>query len=88
MSLAELKKIAPDRARALSQAVYSADGQCRCGHDKFHHMVTPMGEYTPVGWFWVLVGVSTKPVQLKFTCRVCNEVVAKTQDAALLAQHL
>lgn len=77
------------KARLLSEAFFfESERLCACGHDKFHHMVTAKGDYTAIGWFWVMFGVSTKPRQLKFTCRTCHEVVAVTKDDTLLSQHL
>lgn len=60
---------------------------CRCGHGKHHHMVSGQGEYTATGWFWVLFGVTTKPIKVKFKCRVCNQIFHESNDPEVLQQH-
>ena len=49
--------------------------RCRCGHDRNHHMVSPLPTYTTWGTFWIsLLGISATPIRLDFKCRVCGEV--------------
>ena len=55
--------------------------RCRCGHDKRHHMVSPRCEYSGLGWLLVgLIGISIRPKRVKFTCRVCGDVIESTTD--------
>ena len=60
--------------------------RCRCGHDKKHPVVSPSAEYTVLGWFLTLMGISARPTAIKFVCRRCDEVVEKTTDPALMAE--
>jgi hypothetical protein len=56
---------------------------CRCGHGRHHHMVSPVGKYTLMGWFWVTVmGVTTRPLRIDYRCRECGEVFDYTEDPA------
>lgn len=61
--------------------------RCACGHDRTHFMVSPEGKYTAFGWFWLLFGVTTRPVRIFYRCRVCNQVFDETEDPATLDQH-
>lgn len=62
--------------------------RCKCGHDRTHYMVTPDGKYSGMGWFWVLFGVTTRPVRIEYRCRRCGEVFDETTDPQELADHI
>lgn len=58
---------------------------CRCGHDRTHFMVSPLGRYSLTGWFWVtVIGVTTRPRKVRFRCRQCGEVFDESTDPAVL----
>jgi hypothetical protein len=61
---------------------------CNCGHDYTSHMVSQIGEYTGWGWFWVLFGVTTEPVRVKFVCRRCNSIVGISNDPKILRRDV
>jgi hypothetical protein len=49
--------------------------KCKCGFDRNHMMVSREGKYSALDWFFVtIVGITTKPKEIKFRCRVCEEV--------------
>jgi hypothetical protein len=62
--------------------------ECPCGHDYMSHMVSQIGEYTGWGWFWVLFGVTTEPVRVKFVCRRCQGVVGTSSDPRILRRDV
>lgn len=47
---------------------------CRCGHDRKHHMVSPKKEYSFGGWVLLVMGVTAKPIRIRYVCRTCDEV--------------
>jgi hypothetical protein len=53
---------------------------CQCGHDRKHPMVSPLAEYSFVGWCFILVGCSWEPRSITFQCRVCEENVERIDD--------
>ncbi|NUO47829.1 MAG: hypothetical protein HOV80_03125 [Polyangiaceae bacterium] len=59
---------------------------CRCGHDKHHPVVSPAAQYTFLGWFLTLMGISARPTSIRFICRRCEEVVETTSDPKLIAE--
>ncbi len=60
---------------------------CPCGHDRHSNLVSAEEVHTVVGWAFLLVGVSSRPVSLRYRCRRCEHVVAETSDEAVLARH-
>lgn len=67
----------------------AAAARCRCGHDRRHHMVSPVPTYTSWGKFWVIfMGVSSVPIRLDFQCRVCGESFDHTTDPEELQRLL
>ena len=47
---------------------------CSCGHNRYHHLVTPNATYTAWATFWItMMGVSATPIRVDFICRVCKE---------------
>jgi hypothetical protein len=55
--------------------------RCRCGHDRFHLMVSKEPLYTAWHKFWVMfMGVSATPIQVDFRCRVCKQVFDTSTD--------
>ena len=62
---------------------------CRCGHDRYHVMVTPELEYSAWGTFWLTVmGVSAVPLRARFRCRRCGERFDFTSDPDELQKFL
>jgi hypothetical protein len=43
-------------------------------------MVTPEPNYGFMGWLRLLVGISTRPTEITYRCRRCDEVIEKTTD--------
>lgn len=63
--------------------------RCSCGHDRKHHMVSPLPTYTTWGTFWIsLLGISATPIRLDFKCRVCGEVFDFIRDEEELKKFL
>ena len=63
--------------------------KCSCGHDRKHHMVSPIPTYTTWGTFWIsLLGVSATPIRMDFKCRVCGEVFDFIRDSDELKSFL
>jgi hypothetical protein len=63
----------------------STHPRCKCGHDRTHLMVSAEGKYTLMGWFWVTVmGVTTRPWEVRYRCRACGEVFDSSRDPAAL----
>ena len=61
---------------------------CRCGYGRDHLMVSADCKYTMWGWFWVtFVGVTTRPIQVNYRCRVCGQTFDKSVDDADLSRH-
>ena len=61
---------------------------CPCGNDYKSHMVSQVGEYTGWGWFWVLFGVTTEPIRVKFVCRNCQSTVGLSTDKRILRRDV
>jgi hypothetical protein len=61
---------------------------CACGYDYQNNMVSQIGEYSGWGWFWVLFGVTTEPVRVKFVCRKCQTVVGISDDRRILRRDV
>lgn len=61
---------------------------CSCGNTYLSHMVSQVGEYTGWGWFWVLFGVTTEPVRVKFVCRRCQTIVGESDDPRVLRRDV
>ncbi|APJ02587.1 hypothetical protein [Silvanigrella aquatica] len=66
--------------QAKSNLVKSTVKTCRDGFDRHHHMVTPVAEYSGIGWFLVTFGITTRPSKIKYTCRKCNEVIEESSS--------
>lgn len=54
--------------------------RCGCGHDRGHPLVSPSPEYSVVGWFFILLGVSWDPIAIDFVCRRCLERLERIDD--------
>ena len=48
-------------------------------------MVSADPQYSGVGWFLVLVGISATPHTVRFVCRRCEEVLETVTDRDALA---
>jgi len=59
--------------------------RCKCGYVRGHHMVSAEPEYSGLGWFLVLVGISATPHTVRFVCRRCEQVLETVTDRAALA---
>ncbi|AKT42900.1 hypothetical protein [Chondromyces crocatus] len=57
---------------------------CRCGHTRKHHMVSAEPEYTLGGYLLLLLGVTVKPIKLKFRCRQCDTIFETTTNRDLI----
>lgn len=66
----------------------SESKSCACGHNYKSHMVSQVGEYTGWGWFWVLFGVTTEPIRVKFICRTCQATVGVSSDKRILRRDV
>lgn len=74
-----------DPANAPRDPDSPARPTCRCGRDRTHFMVSPLGSYTLAGWFWVtVIGVTTRPRKVRYRCRTCGEVFDESTDPAVL----
>jgi hypothetical protein len=60
---------------------------CRCGHTRGHHMVNAEAQYTPIGWLMVALGISAKPLRVRYRCRRCDQVFDQTTDPKVLREH-
>ncbi len=49
-------------------------------------MVSASGEYTFLGWCLILFGISAKPRAIRFTCRVCDDLILRSTDEATIAE--
>jgi len=47
-------------------------------------MVSPQGEYSFIGWCFILIGVSWDPRSITFQCRVCDETVERVDDPRVM----
>ncbi|MED5369594.1 MAG: hypothetical protein VX899_01145 [Myxococcota bacterium] len=78
------------RKDAMAKVIDAAAGKtCRCGHSVDHVMVSPEPTYNGWGTFWSLfMGVSTAPIKLTFSCRVCKGVLLVTRDPTVLESFI
>lgn len=60
---------------------------CRCGYTRDHHMVSAEYEHTGFGWFCLLMGISARPIRIKYRCRRCDQVFDQTTDPAILGKN-
>lgn len=58
--------------------------RCGCGFDRDHFMVSAEPQYSGVGWFWVLFGITTVPREIQFRCRRCKVCFDRTQDERIM----
>lgn len=73
----------------LSELVDDELSTCRCGHDRYHVLVSPEPEYTAWATFWITVmGVSATPLRIRFRCRVCKEVFDFTDQPGELKKFV
>ncbi len=61
---------------------------CQCGHDRHHHMVQAKGQYTTIGHFLVLFGISYRPLKVRYLCLKCHEYFDETNDNDVLSNFL
>ncbi|HSN99137.1 MAG TPA: hypothetical protein VLS89_12670 [Candidatus Nanopelagicales bacterium] len=61
---------------------------CGCGHDRTHYMVSAEPQYTLGGYLLLLLGVTVKPIKLKFRCRRCDGIFDMTTDPKLIAAQI
>ena len=59
---------------------------CKCGHDKRHVMVSAAAEYTFWGWVLILIGITAKPIAIKYVCRKCEGEFGRTTDPKVIAE--
>ncbi|EYF05664.1 hypothetical protein [Chondromyces apiculatus] len=62
--------------------------KCRCGHDRTHHLVSAEPEYTFGGYLLLLLGVTVKPIKLKYRCRQCDTIFETTTDPKLIGGQI
>lgn len=62
--------------------------RCACGHDSTHHMVSREGVYTLIGKFWVMFGVTTEPIAIRYRCRVCGQYLGETTSKEVLSKDI
>lgn len=60
---------------------------CACGHDRTHPSVTPESRYGPFAMFWLLMGATATPKEVRFRCRRCGQVVETSRQPDVLRQH-
>ncbi len=60
--------------------------RCPCGHDREHTLVSPEAEYTFGGWFLSMVGISARPIAIRFVCRRCGHVVERSTNEKILTE--
>ena len=53
---------------------------CRCGFARDHYMVTPEAKHTFLGWCLISLGISSKPIEMRFRCRRCSQVIEVSTD--------
>lgn len=61
---------------------------CACGHDRKHHMVSAEPQYTLGGYLLLLLGVTVKPIKLKFRCRRCDSLFDSTTNPKEIAEQI
>ena len=64
-----------------------ADKQCRCGHSREHRMVSLQAKYSFWNMVWLLFGASVTPRGISWVCRLCSEVIDKTDDPEQIEMH-
>jgi len=65
------------------------ENKCSCGYDINHPKVIHKCEYSKIGWFLLtILGLSAKPKSIEFICSVCNMVLFKTNDPAILKKYI
>ncbi|MBI5547519.1 MAG: hypothetical protein HY901_26855 [Deltaproteobacteria bacterium] len=60
---------------------------CGCGHRRGHHLVSAEASYSPLGWLGVVLGISMKPIKVRFRCRRCDVVFDESTDPQVLDSH-
>ena len=54
--------------------------RCKCGHDRTHHMVSAVGNFSPWAWALLVFGISVRPYEVEYRCRKCDRVIERTSD--------
>ena len=49
-------------------------------------MVSPSGEYSFLGWALILMGISAEPRAIRFQCRRCDQLIARSTDRAVIGE--
>ena len=57
--------------------------KCDCGHDRNSHFtqVEKISQYTAWGWFWLLFGISARPIKTSFKCYKCKKTFDEVQGS-------
>ena len=62
---------------------------CKCGHKYDHPLVIHECEYSKWGWFLLtILGLSAKPISVKFICTNCKEQILETSDENILKKFV
>jgi len=56
------------------------------GHDRTDPLVTSSPDYSPIGWAFVLIGISWPPRSVAFSCTTCGSVFERVTDPQLIKE--
>lgn len=60
---------------------------CRCGYNRNSPYVSAKTRYSTMGYFWLSLAFSAKPIEVIFQCQVCNDIIEKSNDPELLEKY-
>ncbi|GJQ62050.1 MAG: hypothetical protein SCALA702_11030 [Melioribacteraceae bacterium] len=65
------------------------ENKCSCGFDESNKKwVMPVCEYSGIGWLLYFIGISAKPVKVKFKCQKCGDEFGETTDEETLKRYV
>ncbi|MBL8149467.1 MAG: hypothetical protein JNN15_06030 [Blastocatellia bacterium] len=62
--------------------------KCQCGYHKNSYFVEKKQKYTSWGWIALLFGISAKPIEVKYQCSKCNQVLDRITDPEELNNYI
>lgn len=62
--------------------------QCSCGFNRHHYLVEAVCHYNWWGWMRMALGVTAWPIEVRYMCLQCGEIIEATRDPEVLSQQV
>lgn len=61
--------------------------KCKCGNSLGDPMIIPKTRYNKIGYFWLSMGYSAKPIEVIFQCQNCCEILDSSTDEEVIEKY-